>query len=199
MPPSLCAPPSFERPSSRSLSTQLPPRAMQEPRWPCPSNETASSSRDFVLHPDGTLHCPGFAGALCDRTAQRRRWKPAPGLCRSHQSVSSLSFERAVPVAWQADHKTAPGQCSAASTPGGNCSAALEGLESQTASPSLHAAAPEASGAGGPTQPAHPRHVAADPFPRPTRPLPALVGRAIGPQCTRANGAPTHHHPVRRP
>ncbi len=41
-------------------------------------------------------------------------------------------------MAWPRHDEAAPGQSVVASTPGGNGSAALEGLESQTASPSLH-------------------------------------------------------------
>src|SRR5712692_6895764 len=71
------------------------------------------SGQDFVLQPDGTLRCP--ANQVLSATEQRRE---ADGSLRLVYAARISQCRgcplRAVPVAWQADDKTAPGQCSAA-------------------------------------------------------------------------------------
>ncbi len=50
------------------------------------------SGQDFLLQPDGTLRCPGFAGALRNGAAQRRRWQSPSRVCCSHPPMSRLPF-----------------------------------------------------------------------------------------------------------
>ena len=103
----------------------------------------------------------------------------------------------------EADEKAASGQSAAASTPGGLCSPALAGLESQRASPRLHAAACATNGWTSTLEPALPGS-------RQTRRrLRSFLERSVRITASRwherlarnardCNGWSAYHHPVRR-
>ena len=127
--------------------------------------------------------------------ASRSRWEPARGVCGQHSQLPSLSATRAVSMAGQRHHEAAPGQCPVASPRGRVCSSPLAGLESATASSSLHAPAPPATGGG---HPAAERACRATPpggrpFSCPARPLSLVVGRTAGMQCPCLDHWPTYH------
>src|SRR5712692_4518372 len=92
---------------------QAPSSGYGPPTIAAPWKADRLSGQDFVLQPDGTLRCP--ANQVLSATEQRRE---ADGSLRLVYAARISQCRgcplRAVPVAWQADDKTAPGQCSAA-------------------------------------------------------------------------------------
>jgi hypothetical protein len=107
------------------------------------------------------------------RTAQGSRWKPARGLCGQHPQLPPLSLARAVSMEWQHYCEAASGQCALASPRRWAGPCALERLESETSSASVHASASAATrgSAGGAESLCLPRTRACAPVPCTARPL----------------------------
>ena len=53
-------------------------------------------------------------------TASRDRWKSARGVCGQHSRLPPLSATRALSMEWQCYREASPGECAAASAPGGS-------------------------------------------------------------------------------
>ncbi len=102
-------------------------------------------------------------------------------------------------MAREAHEKATSGQHVDASTPGRICSPVVARLESQRASPRLHAALAPPTGRHPvrPSLPGQARPTAFDLFSGAAGALSPLVARAAGTQCPCPNGLSTHHHPVR--
>ena len=138
-------------------------------------------------------------GASCSRAASRSRWKPTRGVWRQHPQLSSLSAARAMPMAGECDGETAPGECVAASAPGGSRTAALARLEPQSAPTRLYATGATATHRGGPVT-SHRfaiRH-GRDSLPCAARALAPLVGRVLRSQCPSGHGWASDGQALRR-
>jgi hypothetical protein len=82
---------------------------------------------------NGSLHRSRFSSPagwdapLSSRTAasasgaaSRGRWQSARGVCGQHSPLPPVSAARAVSMEWERDRQASPGECAAASAPGGS-------------------------------------------------------------------------------
>ncbi len=102
---------------------------------------------------------------------------------------------------WQRHSEAAPGQCPAASAPGGSRTVALARLEPQRAPARLHAAraTPPPRGESVATRRRFVRHSGRDPVPCAASALASLVGGAAGSQCASSNSWARHDQALRHP
>ena len=133
-------------------------------------------------------------------TASRGRWKSARGVCGQHSRLPPMSAARALSMEWQCDREASPGECAAASAPGGSRIVALAGLESQRPPTRLSAAHATATHRGEPIASRRfATHRGRDPLPCAARALAPLVGRAVGSQCASSNRRSRHDQAFRHP
>ncbi len=152
------------------------------------------SGSDFPLQPDGTLRCPAGQQLHPHERRRARRWQPARGLCGQHSQLPPLPAARAVSMEWPRHQEAAPGECAAASAPGGSRTVALARLEPQRAPAQMSAARATPMHRGEPvaTRRREALHSGRDPVPCRAGALASLVGRAARSQCASSNSWSRH-------